>query len=200
MKRRPRALRRYLAALLTAAACHGCFAKEPAREAAPPAPPPPAAAPEPASPAAPAEAPAAEAESAQPSPASGGAAEQKKAAPSVGAPRPAPARAAPLRQRRDTQSYEHDDGAAADAEESAPRKSKGGSAELLMQRLGTAVNLATPDCPSARDRKRAICDLAAQICRLVDNDPNVASVIEYCSDARKRCSDAEQRIAERCDE
>jgi hypothetical protein len=86
-----------------------------------------------------------------------------------------------------------------EAEEEAPRKSKLGSAELLMQRLGSAVNLATPDCPSARDRKRAICDLAAQICRLVDDDPNVASVVEYCSDARKRCSDAEQRIAERCD-
>jgi hypothetical protein len=198
VKRRPRRLRRYFAALLGAAACQACFAKEPAREAAPPAPPPPAAAPDPApaAPVAPAEAPATEAvESAEPSRASGGAPEQKKTAPKVGRSRSAPVSG--LRERREA-SEERDD-SAADAEEAAPRKSKGSSAELLMQRLGTAENLGTPDCPSARDRKRAICDLAAQICRLVDNDPNVASVVEYCSDARKRCSDAEHRIAQRCE-
>lgn len=198
MNRRTRALPRTLAALLAAVACQACFTKEPAREAAPPAtPPPPAAAPEPPPPA-PAEAPAAEAESAEPSRATGGAAEQKKSGPGVqSAPRSAPSRAAP-RPRSEAQGLERDDSAADEKEEAAPSKAKVGSAELLMQRLGTAVNLATPDCPSARDRKRAICDLAAQICRLVDNDPNVASVVEYCSDARKRCSDAGQRIAERC--
>jgi hypothetical protein len=196
--KRPCALRRYLAALLGAAACHACFAQEPAREAAPPATPPPAAAPEPASPPAPAEAPATQAESAEPSRASGGATEQKKAAPGAAPPPPKPTSASPLRGRRQAPRDERDD-STAEREETAPRKSKGGSAELLMQRLGTAENLGTPDCPSARDRKRAICDLAAQICRLVDNDPNVASVVEYCNDARKRCSDAEQRIAERCE-
>ncbi|MEO8184806.1 MAG: hypothetical protein ABI895_38855 [Deltaproteobacteria bacterium] len=40
----------------------------------------------------------------------------------------------------------------------------------------------TPDCPSARDRKQAICDLASQICQLVDRDPDVASVESYCDD------------------
>lgn len=197
VNRRTKALRRSLVALLGAVACQACFAKEPAREAAPPATPPPAAAPEP-SPPTPEEAPAAAPESAEPSRATGGAAEPKKAGPGVQAtPRSAPGRAAP-RQRSEASGLERDDSAADEKEEEARSKPKVGSAELLMQRLGTAVNLATPDCPSARERRRAICDLAAQICRLVDNDPNVASVVEYCSDARKRCSDAGQRIAERC--
>jgi translation initiation factor IF-2 len=201
VNRRTRPLRRALTAVLAALVCQACFSKEPAREAAPTATPPPAAAPEPPPPA-PAEAPAAEAESVEPSRATGGAAEQKKAGPGVSTPQSAPARAAPRQRSEAPQGLERDDSAAdeeADEKEAAaPSKAKVGSAELLMQRLGTAVNLATPDCPSARDRKRAICDLAAQICRLVDNDPNVASVVEYCSDARKRCSDAGQRIAERC--
>ena len=71
--------------------------------------------------------------------------------------------------------------------------------QSLVQRLDDAVRLGTPDCPSARQRKTAICDLARQICELVDRDPNVASVAQYCDDAKQRCSEAEQRTIERCD-
>jgi hypothetical protein len=60
------------------------------------------------------------------------------------------------------------------------------------------VKLSTPDCPSARERKQAICDLAQQICQMVDRDPDIASVESYCDDARQRCSDAEKRTAQRC--
>ena len=97
--------------------------------------------------------------------------------------------------RRKMISPERDDRA---TDEVAPRKSAPTSPDLLRQRLGAAVNLATPDCPAARERKQAICDLAAQICRLVDDDPNVASVMQYCDNARKRCGEAGERISERC--
>jgi hypothetical protein len=70
--------------------------------------------------------------------------------------------------------------------------------QLLRQRLDEAVKLSTPDCPSARERKQAICDLANQICQLVDRDPDVASVESYCDDAKQRCSAAERRTAQRC--
>jgi hypothetical protein len=70
--------------------------------------------------------------------------------------------------------------------------------QLLRQRLDDAVKLSTPDCPSARDRKQAICDLANQICQLVDRDPDVASVESYCDDARQRCNEAGRRTAQRC--
>jgi hypothetical protein len=71
-------------------------------------------------------------------------------------------------------------------------------ARTLRQRLDDAVKVSTPDCPSARERKQAICDLAQQICQMVDHDPDVASVESYCDDARQRCSDAEKRTAQRC--
>jgi hypothetical protein len=70
--------------------------------------------------------------------------------------------------------------------------------QVLRQRLDDAVKLSTPDCPSARERKQAICDLANQICQLVDRDPDVASVESYCDDAKQRCSEAERRTAQRC--
>lgn len=69
---------------------------------------------------------------------------------------------------------------------------------LLRQRLQDALRQATPDCPAARSRKQAICELAHQICQMVDRDPEIASVEAYCADARQRCSEAEQRTAERC--
>jgi hypothetical protein len=72
------------------------------------------------------------------------------------------------------------------------------SARTLRRRLDDAVKLSTPDCPSARERKQAICDLAQQICQMVDRDPDIASVESYCDDARQRCSDAEKRTAQRC--
>lgn len=70
----------------------------------------------------------------------------------------------------------------------------------LRQRLDRAYRANTPDCPSARERKKAVCDLASQICQLIDRDPNVASVAEYCAEAKERCTAAERRTAERCAE
>jgi hypothetical protein len=68
----------------------------------------------------------------------------------------------------------------------------------LRQRLDDVVKQSTPNCPSARERKQAICDLASQICQLVDQDPDVASVESYCDDAKQRCSEAERRTSQRC--
>lgn len=68
----------------------------------------------------------------------------------------------------------------------------------LRQRLDRAYRAGSPDCPSARDRKKAVCDLASQICQLIDRDPNVASVAEYCAAAQDRCAEAERRTRERC--
>jgi hypothetical protein len=68
----------------------------------------------------------------------------------------------------------------------------------LRQRLDDVVKQSTPDCPSARERKQAICDLAQQICQMVDRDPDIASIESYCDDARQRCSEAEKRTAQRC--
>jgi hypothetical protein len=70
--------------------------------------------------------------------------------------------------------------------------------QTLRQRLDDAVRLSTPDCPSARERKQAICDLAQQICQMVDRDPDVASVESYCDDAKQRCNEAAKRTAQRC--
>jgi hypothetical protein len=74
----------------------------------------------------------------------------------------------------------------------------GDRARTLRQRLDDAVRLSTPDCRSARERKEAICDLAQQICQMVERDPDVASVESYCDDAKRRCNQAEQRTAQRC--
>jgi hypothetical protein len=72
------------------------------------------------------------------------------------------------------------------------------TAAELRSRLDQAYGAASPDCPSARDRKKAVCDLASQICQLTDRDLNVASVAEYCDQAKRRCSEAERRTGERC--
>jgi hypothetical protein len=185
-------------ALLLGLALPGC-GKEAAREAPPqtgrpsePAPPPPA---EPTPPAEPGvspemldkdraadEAPAA-APSAPPRPASKPAAPSGRGAPRAASPPPSKA-----------------------ARETAPEGDLdfgvGGEApltpQLLYQRLDGLVKQSTPDCPSARDRKQAICDLAGQICQMVEHDPDVASVESYCDDAKHRCSEAERRTAQRC--
>jgi hypothetical protein len=72
--------------------------------------------------------------------------------------------------------------------------------EALRRRLDRAYGASSPDCPSARDRKKVVCDLATQICSLTERDPNVASIAEYCDEARRRCSDAERRTSQRCPE
>jgi hypothetical protein len=112
----------------------------------------------------------------------------------------APARptqgAAPTERRRtDTMNVPSDDVAApADA-----RAKKSASPKALFEQL-QSLKLATADCPSARDRTKAICDLASQICGLMERDPDVASTLEYCHNAKARCSDATRRTTERCGE
>lgn len=71
--------------------------------------------------------------------------------------------------------------------------------EQLMERLDRAMRSGAADCPSAESRRKAVCDLAGQICQLVDRDPNVASVVQYCRDAKERCSEASRRTRERCE-
>jgi hypothetical protein len=104
--------------------------------------------------------------------------------------RPAPPRAASKRAR-----------SAAESAASAPLGGAGAEPQkpaALRAQLERAERAATPDCPSARERKKAVCDLAGQICSLTERDPNVASVAEYCADARQRCNDAERRTAQSC--
>jgi len=195
--RRPPALRSWLARLLLVSLAAGACTKEAPREPPPraeepeaetapkttePAPPPPAA-PEPS-----------ELQLRQQSSdelefGAGKAAPAKPAAPaakkgrSPAAAQEAPRRAAPS------------EGNAIDLDQP---KDDGASPEALRRELSKAVDLSTPDCPSARERKQAICDLASQLCQLVDRDPDVASVEAYCSEARQRCNEAERRTAERC--
>jgi hypothetical protein len=71
-------------------------------------------------------------------------------------------------------------------------------AHALMQELRSTSQPAA-DCPAAREQRETICALAKRICRLVERDPNVASIADYCSEARRRCGDAERRTAERCE-
>jgi hypothetical protein len=80
---------------------------------------------------------------------------------------------------------------------------EGGSAveraSALMEQLRSTRSVPAADCPGARTQRDTICALAERICRLVDRDPNVASIADYCSEARQRCVDAGRRTAERCD-
>jgi hypothetical protein len=92
-----------------------------------------------------------------------------------------------------------DDSAAAPAPAAEARAKKSASPKALFEELQN-LKLATADCPSARDRTKAICDLASQICGLMDRDPDVASTVEYCHNAKARCSDAARRTTERCGE
>jgi len=150
----------------------------------------------PAAPAAPEAAPRDEQKSIAPAPIEKDQAEPAPAAPEP-VPAPPPTSAKPAAKRR------------APAKGKAPRNEEGGPdwdfgpspserTRALRQRLDDAVKLSTPDCPSARERKQAICDLAQQICQMVDRDPDVASVESYCDDAKQRCNDAEKRTTQRC--
>ena len=69
----------------------------------------------------------------------------------------------------------------------------------LLDRLRQQSAIRAADCASARERRDSICSLADRICQLVERDPNVASIADYCSEARRRCKDAGQRTAEQCD-
>jgi hypothetical protein len=106
-------------------------------------------------------------------------------------------RARPPRQAKPKKGSEFELGGSADT---APDNGTLALGQELSQRLSDAVTLASPDCPSARQRKQTICDLAAQICGLSERDPNVASVAEYCEIAQRRCNEAGQRTRQRCDD
>jgi hypothetical protein len=84
-----------------------------------------------------------------------------------------------------------------DAPVAEARAKKSASPQALFEQL-QSLKLATADCPSARERTKAICDLASRICGLVERDPEVASTLEYCNNANERCSDATRRTAARC--
>jgi hypothetical protein len=175
----------------------GCFTQKPSSESAP------SAAPE-------APPPGADVETAPPAPAAKPA-EENRERPSLGgdapargsgagaaAPAPAPATAplvpekpaAKARRQAQPEADQEGDDRAAGAEEA--------QGDRLRQRLDRAYRAGSPNCPAARDRKKAVCDLAAQICQLIDRDPNVASVAEYCADAKERCAEAQRRTEERC--
>jgi hypothetical protein len=185
--------------LAVAALALGCFTQKPSGESAPAAP---ATTPEPAEPADVAPAP--------PAPASEPLVEQKKDEPASGkgaapqSPAAAPTGTSTSRSRAPAKPAAKARSASPEAAEESERTIGGnadgaeGDAPALRQRLDRAYRAGSPDCPSARERKKAVCDLATQICQLTDRDPNVASVAEYCSEAKQRCSQAERRTQERC--
>jgi len=179
----------------TLALALGCFAQKPSGESAPSAPEAPA---EETAPADGTPAPASESlEKKSEEPASGKGVAPQTQGLSPAPPPAAPAlRAEPARKARKVpapvgaaESERAIGSSADDAERDAP---------ALRQRLDRAYRAGSPDCPSARERKKAVCDLAAQICQLTERDPNVASVAEYCAEAKERCSEAERRTIERC--
>lgn len=193
--------RRVRGGLAALALALGCFTQKPSSESAPGAPAAPATAPEPEPP--PPAAPLAPAESLveqkQEEPASGKGALPQPTPAAAPARSSTPKRSAPAKPAAKARSSAGPEGAA-DSE-----RAVGGNADdaerdapALRQRLDRAYRAGSPDCPSARERKKAVCDLATQICQLTDRDPNVASVAEYCSEAKQRCSQAEQRTQERC--
>jgi hypothetical protein len=87
-----------------------------------------------------------------------------------------------------------------DADRQRSDGAEGERASELRERLNRAYRASSPDCPSARDREKAVCDLADQLCQLIDRDPSVASVAEYCADAKERCAEAARRTSQRCPE
>ncbi|HVU04621.1 MAG TPA: hypothetical protein VHE30_22840 [Polyangiaceae bacterium] len=61
-----------------------------------------------------------------------------------------------------------------------------------VQKLDQAVQLASPDCPTARSLRDRICELSGRICRLTSGpDP-------LCKDSSARCESAKTRVASEC--
>lgn len=194
------AIRPIVAALAALALCAGCFTKEAPREAPPPAQepsvsPPPSAAPT--------------AESPSPPPPPGASDGFDFGAGPAGRTPGAPA-AEPERSRQPLDNEKPKSDArprkAAPAPKAAAeskRELEGGSdverANAWLEQLRSTRRVPAADCPGARAQRDTICALAERICRLVDRDPNVASIADYCTEARQRCVDAGRRTAERCD-
>lgn len=184
--------------------CQSCLSGEPAREEAPRSPTPPPQAVPPRAETLEGEAdnekrreePAGD-ESGLGAPATGAPAVPRRAAPSSAAkPSTGALREQKAGARARTAPAPEEAPAAADDE---PAQGRLGQPQQLMERLDRAMRSGAADCPSAEARKKAVCDLAGQICQLVDRDPNVASVLQYCADAKERCSEASRRTRERCE-
>lgn len=71
--------------------------------------------------------------------------------------------------------------------------------EASFGRLGNALRLSSPDCPSARQFGAKVCELAEHICRLAEQG-NDSNELALCVDGRNRCAEARRRLAERCAE
>ncbi len=194
-----------LATLAALALCAGCFSKESPPEVPPsahePAPPPPASTPPPPS-------------SAPPRGYDGafdfgGGPAPEERAPTT--PSPLPEQAKPRGAKTPKTAARPSNPAPARSEGSAaPKPTSEAKRELesgdeseraraLMEQLRSTRSAPAADCPAAREQRDTICALAERICRLLERDPNVASIADYCSEARRRCVDAGRRTAERCD-
>lgn len=181
---------------LGALGCQSCMSGEPAREEAPRAPTPPPPEPAPA-PAETLEGDEADQEMRREEPAKD---ERRMGAPSGAAPTTAPrASSGALPERKGEARRRAAEAEAPGAADDALKRRSLSQPEQLMDRLERAVRSDAADCPSAETRKKAVCDLANQICQLVERDPNVASVVQYCADAKERCSQASRRTRERCE-
>lgn len=188
------------ATLLVCACVQACFTKEPSREETPT----PASSSAPPSPAPPAPSAESEKKEMAPEQSNGGSARDlgdpgNRAPSPVAAPSAPPRAQAPAKARARSAPKAAAEGAPSDADDALENERAPSAPRELMQRLSDAYRGGSPDCPSAQSRKKAVCDLATQICQLMDRDPNVASVAEYCEDAKQRCSEAQRRTAERCE-
>lgn len=190
-----------LGATLLALACvQACFTKEPSREETPT----PASSSTPPAPAPPPPSTESDEKKLAPEQSSGGAARDlggpanRRPSPAV-APSAPPRVQSPAKDRARSAPKAAAEGAPSDADDALENERAPSAPRELMQRLSDAYRGGSPDCPSAQSRKKAVCDLATQICQLMDRDPNVASVAEYCDDAKQRCSEAQRRTAERCE-
>jgi hypothetical protein len=191
-----------LAALSALALCAGCFTKEAPREVSP-------APREPSAPAPPSAAPATAPPPSPPPPPSASdgdfdfALPPAEPAPSTPAARPEEAKPkSDLRPRRAAPARPEGSAAPKAATESKRELESGDDvarANALIAQLRSTRSVPAADCPGARAQRDTICALAARICRLVERDPNVASIADYCAEARQRCVDAGRRTAERCD-
>lgn len=67
------------------------------------------------------------------------------------------------------------------------------------ERLGDALRLSSPDCPSARQYGARVCELAEHICRLAEKGDEPEE-LALCVDGRNRCAEVRRRLGERCAE
>lgn len=56
-----------------------------------------------------------------------------------------------------------------------------------------------PDCDVAADLRNRICELAARICRIAENQPNDADLQGMCERATAACEDARRDVTVNCE-